>query len=1609
MNDQRSQNHRLLGPALVAGMIGLTASAYGDRDRIPEPPAPPKEGGGITLQLGSSSSNRFLPRVGSGMIPVGTPSLITWSYANEVAASDHISPIEGIFIPTTDPNAPTFVQPFVPEQSVIVDTLDAAFPRDVWLRIIARSFDRWEEVCGITFLFIGSEDGPIPPDGSDGAEYEPWDDGDRWESPPAPDNDAEGFYAPTAGYNWDGVDPADLPDANTGVGDIRIAARSIDGQSSPDGTLGSAFYYVYPFDPTAGSGGGEGTAEMGNIILDADEIWNDPFAPNLLEVVVSRAIGEAIGVPYKCPRWVFPGTDPLLQAQLMELQEGDFINDSGLLTRPFPPLRIIEPQEDEIRSAQQLFGDATDINNSFNAATTINFVPEFSTEQLTFRFINPDNGELTNTIRSRAMVTTDFGTGDPDIDFYELIVPELLADGSLDISIIPVGTEYYTVGFTIDGDGFRSCDKTADELDAGDLVNALVLDDLRFAVATLDEVNSLLFDVINPDNPDSPWFLPFEGAPGPADLLTYVDENSFGVGEEVTLRVQPGRYFLLVRGLDGFSGDQAVQRYNLSLNLITNPDAEQSSFATIINGDFENDFPGTGRLALTEATENGGPFTGETSRMTIIAGGLVFSGHTVFDNTNAIETAWSGPNPATTSRSNRATRTLAAVAGREIEDQQFIGMAAPAEVVSTSVALEGQSQFQPGFPVSLQAIYYSLFGLADPEVFGPLGLTGPPTLILNLYNTPYVDPVGESLISLAYDAAATMLDVPIIFSAGEFGLIDNDTDCGTEIDELAPGAQRIGSRSLSSPATAFNGITVTAVGARTVNQTPQYQFPFYVLPSNTSAQGPIDTRTGDAINRNQRPGIDIAAPGWQSVLDTPVPPGPDGDFDPCFWFGHTPNGLINLPNNGEGANPDPNAFGLAGGTEVAAAIVAGAFALLQDVGNKFVDDQFPDGGLSTDQLVIKSIMLNSAVRTPGMTNTGGDGFGIPAVPVNRRDGRVWEAPGVVINGGAGGLDLAMGAGLLNVEQAALLYIGPGITKDPTETNPAVPAVTAPGPFIGEPIPSNFLGLLPGGVTPAGGTNPPIGTPGRNPGGTQPGVLGPLPQPGDLGPNPGPGDPVDPAGDFSLRFFLSLTGLAPNEDDELFNPFEPDLDDPSDFPAFEIDGPPENPRFATLAEFDPANPNDVQRIYIWAAMEGSQVEQTWDNIALGIEATGDARITNYEIFNLTREPIPGLEVRRWGVLNQGSAFPSLPNTQRINNIFANIGTDPLDLNTGIFKGPGVEEDIHYSTAAEATLIGFIDVVGQGEIFLEVGPNGINREDELPGDSRVFFGPGGTGAFADDNNPEIFGNDVGLQSAFPESLLETISLITTPIPVRRVGWDHGNLGVIGARNTIDYFIEEPYELDTLFTATLCWNRTVVIDANGFLNATEPGTVPTLLQTELEDLELQLWTSDPFGNLETLLVGSGGSQTNVEQLQFTSNFPGLQGASLVLRVVYSGQLDAFENADFADLSELDLGDYEFSFNRPGDVEFGLSWATWSTVAPDRPLNVQGLLGAAFNLPEELLLPQSVLENTSGDALVQTLGDILAAFGSSRGDFRYRNMIDLNNDGRIDTEDLGAVLGAF
>lgn len=978
------------------------------------------------------AAQRFVPAVGRRLVsfaderefnPADRDHEIWWSYAPdglnmEPSNATLFHSNLGLAIgQTIDPLDPEFFPGIVDNfQSVLFQRLNGlprpyGFAQDggqrTWQTIVANAFCRWGAVSGIEFRFIPGNVPICPaPAGFSGhiADQPNADGGGPW------DRNALGH--PTGGSG--------------GEGDIRIAMVELDGPTQPDGSTGGLLAWTYDptLPPAADLIDDNDTPDdtndditnfgyCGNILLDREEKWNDPTTPNLFATVIVREIGFALGLLPTCP------ADPV--APYSVLQHQQFVNPGA--QQPLPPLFFQEPQEDDIRAVQFLYGDTLEVNDIYTDAFDVIYRPVPGSNVFSFK---PQLGLPESTFPLGPTILSI--SGGADIDRFRLGLPESVISGTLRVRVAPPGPPY---GNLYVRDGF--------DFAPGDPANPVILGscagmpeanvdpsralDLAFSIQAYDPFTNIL------------------------QTIAFVNDTGLGFGEEIEVPVTTGTYFITVGSLGGLD----VQLYELDIE-VTTPLLESG----IESADYLN-------IIEIDSVRDEGIF-GTNAVIGVVDGQHVAGDHDVFFGRDVHRVNWPGIEPAATSAGSHSTTVAGVAAGAPIGG--FEGLAPEAQLASATVA----TQVYPDgtFAVGKSALYFALLGLTDPSLSATLGLPAPATVLVSTFGGGGRTLTGEDAISQAFDVVSSTSNATFVLAAGNNGQAEGRSfpNCPiTGVTPDSPGAEYLGSRSVIPPATSYNAIVVGGVGIVDSVSSPAEFADTPLVVAGFSSRGPIDsanvtTLTTSTIIDNARPGVDIVAPAT-GVVTIPRDFSAAGPgVDPCDYNGPIPQSLLLLPSIEPGDDPDapadPGYFGLIQGTSVAAGIVAGAVALLQDAGLE------QDPPLSIHPSVMKAILLNGAEKMEGWTNlpTG------PGRPQDQRDG-FQRNPALAANPDAplvynlaqvtttNPLDRAQGAGVLNLKRSLEIYLTgyppadppqadfEGPTIDPPETNPLVPTIRIP--------------------------------------------------------------------------------------------------------------------------------------------------------------------------------------------------------------------------------------------------------------------------------------------------------------------------------------------------------------------------------------------------------------------------------------------------------------------------------------------------------------------------------------------------------------------------------------
>ncbi len=910
-----------------------------------------------------------------------------------------------------------------------------------WQTIVKEQFDKWEEISAIDFVFVAGG-GPTAPNVDD-------DDVAIDDNPNV--DDASGWDVAAYGFPDE--------DADFGRGDIRIAATTIDGPVRVDGTGGEFLTYVYPTNvntpmtlppqtpdpenpnadpiqnpdqiPMMGQPDTRDTnfGYASNIIIDADEAWTDPAYPNLFDIAMLRSIAYAIGLVPSC------AADPLDPFSVLEHQPQGFFPEG---VNPLPQLFLTDLQEDDIRAVQNLYGDPFEPNDDVVSAQDIPFTAPPVGVDFVFAphlllpftaFDDQDPNDVDPPVPlsiSNNNVQNGFTV---DVDRFRLIVP-VTDTGSflMDVQIDPAGTPFQEYPFIENSSPARAagpgarfigvCDRTGDPIDR----DPATVQDLSFSIRQFDPFSNEFTTVAE------------------------IDETEAGFGETIIdFPVTDGVYYIDIEG----DGGTRVQLYNLTVTL-SRPEVANAGL------NVEPILQTLGGQAFADIGVDG---TG--TGYAVIDGPLASSQHDALSGRPRRTVSWPGVNPAVTSVSAHPTSVAALAIGGPVGDN-FSGVSTGADFYSSSIATQ---VFADGsFALGKTATYFGIFGLVEPTLVRGLQLGEPATVINAAFSAGGQNVTGDDSITQAFDAAVTMYGVTVVAAAGNNGQADllcRGVDTFAETD---PGGRFFGSRTIVSPATAFNVISVGAAGSSDGTA--------FDIVANFSAKGPVDANpfTGaGAVQTDVRSGVDIVAPGTGF---TPIPP----EFMPgdCNYLGPQPLSSLQVPSLDPDDDPenisDTGFLAPGQGTSLASSFVAGAVSLLQDRGL--------EQNTAINPLVMKAVLLSGAVKLEGWTNLGG----APAQPQDNRDGAdIDDGPITALLNVTNPLDNGQGAGLLDLKRSLEIYSTgydpsdpvagafPGPTIDPPETDPDRPSLRVPPDDVAGGEPQDPMPAPGGGNAPD--TNP----------------------------------------------------------------------------------------------------------------------------------------------------------------------------------------------------------------------------------------------------------------------------------------------------------------------------------------------------------------------------------------------------------------------------------------------------------------------------------------------------------------------------------------------------------
>lgn len=828
-------------------------------------------------------------------------------------------------------------------------------------------------------------------------------------------------------------------------GDIRISMRPL-----PPA--------IFAFATAAGASGGD-------IILNSAPSgsannWRFGTRQSVLRNTVARAVGQALGLDLVCP------------------------SDKTKLMEPILNTTLSAPGIDDVRGMHRLYGDAADPDQlGFSVPPGLVTEPNDDPTVAVGTANGPWNLGSVIDLPGAGLALGASLDDLTDVDYFLIDVGggSSVVDFDVVLTVTPVGGTYPI------GPNAAAC--------SGTPFNAGAVMDLR--------VNIFTPSVAGP--PAAGGEPLGNGSPTSTGPFTsFISTAAAGAAETITARIQQGGQYLIGVSATGVAGTES-QLYNLLIRTVDRNQPDGVALGPVVSEALFvlgqqapsptdpqprlDGFNGLGTLAYEFFTNDrnnandvinlyNNHYFGARARYATIEGGYPDENHIAFGGRAIDAVRWNGVNPAAGAIQSHATGTAAVGTGTTIPrfNSFFSGVAPEAEQIASSVA-SFVDVTTGDFAIGIEALYYSLFAISDPATAAQIGLAGPATVINSGFGSSFRergDTGGRGFVALAYDAAVTKYGVTVVTAAGNDGRIDFTDECGTfipgnggDFDDFVPGRQFVGSRTISSPASAFNVLTVGAAGkGRYTVEFPPPPIddgggggggggggrpegprggPGPVLDPrgiaintipNFSAKGPVDTYdyapTNPQLQPNTRSGVHLVAAGSGTISRAIDPDLDETATDPCSYYGlgHTQIRGLAVPDTGSATN---DRFTEDQGTSFAAASVAGAVALLQDFGLAQIPPQ------SIDSLVMRAVLMTSAFKMPGWHNSGG-----PASPQDDLNGRAWvretDLVNIQISGPQPVLDLAQGAGLLNIPRAFSIY-ALGDLKDSAQTNPNVPSRT----------------------------------------------------------------------------------------------------------------------------------------------------------------------------------------------------------------------------------------------------------------------------------------------------------------------------------------------------------------------------------------------------------------------------------------------------------------------------------------------------------------------------------------------------------------------------------------
>lgn len=891
-------------------------------------------------------------------------------------------------------------------------TLDALFPNgeNDYLPVFLNSALNWSDVSGIRF--VDEDDVDL----AAGMENELTDDdGSAW------------FSVGPYDSNDPGVQPAD-PD----FGDIRIGMAPLGGDEDD------------PLYIVTGSNSEVSPAMAGHIVFNSDRAAAQFGSAMRLEHIVTEAIGRALGLRLVCPATGQP-------VPAMEIAGGfDALMEPGINNS------LVEPTTEDIRAIQALYGDASEPNDEFLFATELQgesglpLSPFDDTASLPLRSLHTVDDTDIYTFAGQELIFTfnisrdglagqALSTGSPEEGTCEDSIQGVNTQDLQDLLIQVINNDGNPVPL-LNEDGMIVTQLELDA-DSGDNVN-----EVEFSVSIPEEATGLWQLVITSDPED---------APGPdTDPALVVQLYSLTAtvdnlqDSDVPLRVDDFSE-LIDDGMDENDGggiNDSILYSSSRLNIRPWSDIPLDKFGIEVPGAQPDDDQPFGLRNDTRRVTGPADLRGQSidfdafdpPKQRAVVGVLDFFQprlqHDTFQGRPDYSAVWGEsitgvpPQDAAQRAINDHATAVAGIIGGAPFTSQFTTQGGPEVVEFESVAPDSVLAFGaignnliPDINFGLfsqEAAFYSLFALTDPQIATQdLGMPAAATIINGSVGSGPAEPgfpnsTGDSDFALAIDSIVYTRDVTVVLAAGNSGGLDQRTECvepDAEPDD--PGVMFVGAKTITSPATAFNAIVVGGVGTGVVasgEATADATFTMNALgnmaptvPPTFPAKGPIDARDWGSedftVNTGVRPGIHVIAPASGPVNEElPI----SGD---CFR-GRDVRWNLGVPIAGDTAVTD--SVGSLRGTSLAAPIVAGAVALMQDF-NTLIDAP----SFHSSPLVMKACIINSGFKLEGWSNNGEPGM--PADPEAERseedtdDFDLWDAPTEQ------GLDFAQGSGWLS--------------------------------------------------------------------------------------------------------------------------------------------------------------------------------------------------------------------------------------------------------------------------------------------------------------------------------------------------------------------------------------------------------------------------------------------------------------------------------------------------------------------------------------------------------------------------------------------------------------------